>query len=420
MVVGTIIGASIFVQPSVITARVPSTLGIAVTWLLAGAITLMGALVAAELASAFPRSGGVYVFLKEAYGPALGFLWGWAMLISMHSGILAAISVVFARYVGVFVALSPVGVRVVAIGGIAMVTVVNLLGVKAGARTQTLFTAAKVAAILGIVLAAFLIGPRHPAMVDGESPLAIVTLKGVVLAVGAGLFAYGGWHMVTYAADETIDPERTIPRALLFGMMIVTVCYVTLNLAYLHLMPMPAVIASHSLAADAANVVLGSGGAALAAAIVIVSTLGALNGIALAGPRVYYAMAQDGLLFGWLGAVHPVTRTPHRATILQGLLAAALVASSSYEGLFSRVIYTEWIFFALMALGLLRLRTRPDYHPAYRVWGYPAAPLIFAAAAIAVAAGPVFNRPKDSILGLLLVVAGLPIYWIWTAGRKRT
>ena len=411
MVVGTIIGASIFVQPSVITARVPSVSAIAITWLLAGALTLVGALVAAELASALPRSGGVYVFLTEAWGPWLGFLWGWAMFWSMHSGILAAIAVVFARYVGVFVPLGPVGLKVVAATGVVAVSLVNVIGVKAGARVQSTLTAAKVGAVLLIVAAAWILGPREAvAAAEAAGP---ITAGNMLLAIGAGLFAFGGWHMVTYAADETVTPERTIPRSLVAGVLIVTVCYVALNLAYLHVLPLSAVRTSRSLAADAANAILGSGGAALAAGIVVVSTLGALNGIALAGPRVYYAMANDRLLFSWLGNVHATWRTPHRAIAIQAVWTVVLVITGSYESLFSRVIYTEWIFFALMALGLMRLRSRPDYAPRFRIAGYPVLPLLFAAASLAVAAGPILNDTRDSLWGLGLVAAGLPVYWIW-------
>ena len=411
MVVGTIIGASIFVQPSVITTRVPSVAGITLTWLIAGLLTLAGALVAAELASALPRSGGVYVFLTEAWGPPLGFLWGWAMFWSMHSGILAAIAVVFARYVGVFVPLSPVGLKVVASLGIALVSLVNMFGVKAGARVQATFTAAKVAAVVLLVLLAWVLGPRQPVMPSEH--FGPITAGNMLFAVGAGLFAFGGWHMVTYAAEETVNPERTIPRSLVVGVTVVTLCYVALNVSYLHVLSLRDVQSSSNVAANAADAVMGSGGAALAAGIVVVSTFGALNGIALAGPRVYYAMAHDRLLFSWLGRVHPSWRTPHYATLLQALWTVVLVFTGSYVSLFSRVIYTEWIFFGLMALGLVRLRSRPGYAPRFRIPGYPVVPLLFAVASFAVAAGPIMDDPRGSMLGLALVLAGLPVFWIW-------
>ena len=415
MVVGTILGASIFVQPSVVTASVPSPGGVLLAWLVAGLLTMFGALVAAELVSAFPRSGGVYVFLAEAWGPALGFLWGWAMFWAMHSGILAAISVVFARYVATFVPLGPLGLKLVAIGGIMLLSLINVLGVREGGRVQTWLTAIKVAAVAALVLVLFA-GARAGTPQAGSSA---VTVPGFALAVGAGVFAFGGWHMVTYAAQETVDPRRTIPRALALGTLLVTVCYVALNAAYLHVLPMRAVIASRSVAADAASAVLGGPGARIVAAVVVISTLGALNGIILAGPRVYYAMAQDGLLFGWFGAVHPVFRTPHRAIALQAVWTAVLVASGSYDSLFSRVVYTEWVFFALMAVALLRLRRRSDYAPTYRAPGVPVLPLVFAAAAFAVAAFRIASAPGENAPSIALVLAGVPVYLLWRRVNAR-
>jgi basic amino acid/polyamine antiporter, APA family len=416
MVVGTILGASIFVQPSVITARVPSVGGVLLAWLIAGLLTLFGALVAAELASAFPKSGGVYVFLTESYGPALGFLWGWAMFWSMHSGILAAISVVFARYAGTFVTLGPVGLKAVAIAGILGLSAVNVIGVREGSRVQTWLTAIKVAGV--VLLVAIMFGggapPAAPAPVGGSGA---VTPAGFALAVGAGLFAFGGWHMVTYAAGETARPERTIPRALVLGTLLVTACYLALNAAYLHVLPLAALAASRSPATDAARAVIGARGAAIVAGIVVVSTLGALNGIVLAGPRVYYAMAQDGLLFRWIGAVHPRFRTPHRAIVLQAAWASVLVVTGNYESLFSRVVYTEWIFFAMMAVGLLMLRARAGYAPAYRAPGLPALPLLFALAAAAVASFQIASAPLESAPSIALVLLGLPVYAVWARRR---
>jgi APA family basic amino acid/polyamine antiporter len=416
MVVGTILGASIFVQPSVITANVPSKGGVLLAWLIAGLLTLFGALVAAELASAFPRSGGVYVFLAESYGPALGFLWGWAMFWSMHSGILAAISVVFARYAGTFVTLGPVGLKIVAIAGIVGLSAVNYLGVREGSRVQTWLTAIKVAAV--VLLVAIMFGGGAPAVVAPVAGASAVTPAGFALAVGAGLFAFGGWHMVTYSAGETARPERTIPRALLLGTLLVTACYLALNAAYLHVLPLAALAASSSPATDAARAVIGARGAAIVAGVVVVSTLGALNGIVLAGPRVYYAMAQDGLLFRWIGAVHTRCRPPHRAIVLQAAWASVLVVTGSYDSLFSRVVYTEWIFFALMAVALLMLRARAGYAPVYRAPGFPALPLLFALAAVAVASFRIARAPLESAPSIALVLLGLPVYAAWT--RLRT
>jgi basic amino acid/polyamine antiporter, APA family len=415
MVVGTIIGASIFVQPSEITRQMPSVGGIIAAWIAAGVLTLFGSLVCAELTSAFPRTGGVYVFLREAFSPSLGFLWGWAMFWSMHSGIIAAIATVFARYAAVFFPLSNAGLRLVAVGVILCLSAVNYVGVRYGGAVQNIFTAAKLLAIAALVLAGLLwtgTPPPAPAAAD-------LTLRGFGLAIAAGLFAYGGWHMVTYTAGETRDASRIIPRALLIGTIVVTVCYAGLNAIYLRVLPLEAVRATSHVAADAASVLVGDRGAWLMAALVMISTFGAANGIILVGPRVYYSMAQDGLLFRWFGAVHPTFGTPHRAILLQAVWASVLAWTNTYGALFSRVIYTEWIFFALMAVGLMRLRRRADYRPTSRVWGYPLVPLVFIAASAIIVVIQIMSVPRDSLIGLGMVAAGLPIYLLWSR-RPRT
>src|SRR2546426_3780345 len=419
MVVGTIVGASIFVQPSVITGEMRSVGGVVLAWTLAGVLTLAGALICAELASAYPRSGGVYVFLREAYSPALGFLWGWAMFWSMHSGIIAAIAMVFARFVAYLAPLgggggagSDVGIRAVAITAVFALSAVNYYGVALGSGLQAALTIGKVLAIVAIIVVGFWLGAGLPAHFVAASG-GRVSPGGLAAAVSAGLFAFGGWHMVTYTAEETKDPQRTIPRALIVGTLIVTAIYVALNTVYLYVLPFDRVVASTRIAADAGDAVLGRGAGAVMSALVACSAFGALAGIVLTGPRVYFSMARDGLLFRWVGAIHPRYGTPHRAIVLQAVWSAVLVATGTYRALFTRVVFTEWIFFAVMAIGLVLLRSRPGYTPAYRARGFPAVPLVFAAAAAVVAVSQIVAQPRDSAMGLLLVLAGLPVYVLW-------
>jgi APA family basic amino acid/polyamine antiporter len=418
LVAGIIIGASIFVQPSEVARHVPSVSGVFIVWLAAGILTLCGALLCAELASAFPTAGGVYGFLKEAFGPGVGFLWGWAMFWSMHSGIVAAIGVVFARYVGHFVPLDDTGIRLVAIGGIAAVSGLNYAGVRLASAVQTGLTGAKILAIVLIIAVGFTLGAALPEHFQGAAAAAPIGAEGFALALIAGLFTYGGWHMVTYAAEETADPSRTLPRALVIGTLLVTACYVALNVVYLYVLPLDRVVASTRVAADAADALLGSGGAGVAAALVVLSTLGALTGVVLAGPRVYYAMSRDGLLFRWLGAVHPVHGTPHRAIVIQAVWSSVLVATGSFAALFRQVVFTEWVFFGVMAIGAVLLRRRPGYAPAYRMWGFPAVPLLFALSCALVAGARIIAEPLASALGVALVVAGYPVYRLWI--RQRT
>lgn len=422
MVVGIILGASIFIQPSEITRLVPNARGLMLVWLAAGALTFCGAMVCAELAAVFPDTGGVYVFLKNIFSPAAGFLWGWGMFWSMHSGIIAAIAVILARYVGYFIPLSEAAVRAVAISAVLLLSLVNYLGVKPGSALQVVLTAAKVGAIGVLVAVLFAFGRSAHVAIGMQGASFVSASPGAYgLAIGAGLFAFGGWHMVTYAAGETRDPRRTIPRALLIGTLVVTACYMLLNGAYLYVMPLSQVANSARVAAEATERVLGARAGGAIAIAVIVSALGALNGIILAGPRVYYAMAGDGLAFRWLGAVHPRRQTPYLAIAAQAAWSCVLVATNSYRELFTRVVYTEWIFFALLAAGLFVLRRKAAYNPGgVMARGYPVVPLLFIVASVGIALNQIRANPGNSMAGLALLLAGFPVYFFWSqkAGKN--
>jgi len=418
MVIGTIIGASIFVQPSEVTGQVPSVAGVFVVWITAGVLSLFGALVCAELASIYTGSGGVYVYLREAFAPWVGFLWGWAMFWVMHSGIIAAVAVVFARYAAYFFPLGEGGTRAVAVAVILVLSAVNYRGVSQGSALQAAFTAGKLVAIGAIVVLGLVFGSRAPEHFSGGGPfLATTGPSEFILAVVAGLFAFGGWHMVTYNAGETVDPRRTIPRALIIGTLVVTGCYVALNAVYLYVLPVEAVASSTRVAADAADALFGFGGGAAMSALVMFSTFGAVSGIILAGPRVYYAMSRDGLLFAEFGRVHPRFQTPHRALVMQAGWSSVLVLTGTFRELFTRVIYTEWIFFGLLAVGLILLRRRPEVQREYRVWGYPAVPVVFALSAFAIVTNQILSDPRQSLIGAAIVLAGLPVYWLWSRNR---
>jgi len=434
MVVGTIIGTAIFVQPADVTGQVPSVGGVFAVWIVAGVLTIFGALVCAELASVFTRSGGVYIYLNEAFSPALGFLWGWAMFWTMHSGIIAAIATVCGRYTAYFVPLDDNGIKGVGVAVILILTAINYVGVRQGSTLQTVFTVGKIIAIVAIIVSGLVFGgAAHQRVLEAANtsagqPATAVGVSEFLLALVAGLFAFGGWHMVTYNSEETVAPRCTIPRALIFGTATVTVCYVAMNAIYMWVLPLDTIRASTRVAADAADAIWGSGGGAMMSALVIFSAFGALAGIVLAGPRVYYAMAQDGMLFGWVAAVHPRYHTPHRAIVMQGVWSCVLVLTNSYQVLFTRVIYTEWIFFGLMALGLIVLRRRDErdaaaaagataadrpYRADYHVWGYPFVPLVFALSAFAIVINQVISSPVESLTGLSLVLIGLPVYYLW-------
>jgi APA family basic amino acid/polyamine antiporter len=441
MVVGIIVGSSIFVQPSEVSRAVPSFGGMLLVWIVAGALTWFGASICAELTSALPRTGGVYVFLREMFSPAAGFLWGWAMFWSMHSGIIAAIAMVFGRYTATLIPMGDLGIRLTAVAGIGALSAINYFGVRPGSAVQTGLTIAKIGAIVVLLAVLLGLGRLHAPAASGA-----VEPRSFLRALVAGLFAFGGWHMVTYAAGETRDPGRTIPRALMLGTALVVVIYLGLNAAYLLVLPLDRVLASTHIAFDAMSTVAGLAAASAISVLVVVSSLGAMSGIILAGPRVYYAMAEDGLLFRWMGALHPGYRTPHLAIAAQAVWSSALVLTGTYGTIVSRVVYTEWIFFGALALGTIRLRSRDarassgatrgrlrgreaalpsgaasrrspaELQPSeggFRAWGFPVTPVLFAAMCAAIVVNQIASDPGSSIWGLSLVAAGLPVYYIW-------
>jgi basic amino acid/polyamine antiporter, APA family len=418
MVVGIIVGASIFVQPSEVTRLVPNRSGVILAWLVSGVLTLCAALVCAELSRLFPDTGGIYVFLKQIYSPALGFLWGWTMFFVMHAGILAAIAVVLARYAGYFFGLGETGVRLLAMAAILFVSFIQYLGVKPGSAVQVTLTAAKVCAIALLCGVIFTLGTtaHHGVSASLDQPIHLASFG---LAVAAGLFAFGGWHMVSYSAGETRNPERTIPRALVLGVFIVTACYTLLNATYLYVMPLSSVAASTHVASEVMERVLGPAGGKAITVVIIVSALGSLNGIALAGPRVYYAMAQDGLAFRWMGALHPKRQTPYLAIAAQAVWACILATTNSYRALFSRVIYTEWLFFALLAAGVFLLYRRGDYAPKFLAFAFPLVPAVSFLTSAAIAVNQIWAAPRDSFIGIGLLLLGLPVYFFW-AQHNRT
>ena len=423
MVVGTIIGASIFVQPSEIARHLSTPGEIMLVWLACGVLTLFGALVCAELASAFPQTGGLYVFLRETFSPLAGFLWGWAMFWSVHTGIIAAIATVFARYTAHFIHggnVGDAGIRAIAVGVILGVSALTAAGMRIGTRVQTALTILKVLAIAALVATGVAYVVNHGAAMTTAAPqVSGDGFSGFLLAMVAGLFAYGGWHIVTYTAGETVMAARTIPFALVTGVGVVTACYMALNQLYLLLLPLDTVRSSTRIAADAADAVLGSGGAAFMAALVMLSSLGGLIGLVLSGPRVYYSMGQDGVAFRWLASVSRERGTPIAAIALQALWASVLAATGAYREIFTRVIYTEWIFFALMAAGLFVLRRRPDYNPGFRTPGHPFVPLAFIAASLALVVNQLVRTPVPALTGLGLVVLGIPVYYLAPGSRLR-
>jgi basic amino acid/polyamine antiporter, APA family len=423
IVIGIMIGTAIFLVPAEITREVGSPRVALAVWLVGGILSLFGALSFAELAAMFPQSGGQYIFLREAYGPLVSFLCGWSFFVSAQTGGISVLAVGFAEYLHELVALSPWQQKAAAGASIALFTAINYRGVREGGAVQSILTGLKVAAIGGLIILGFVLVSGTPGGA-GTVPLpkqsSFVGSFGVALV--AAFWAYEGWNTCTFAAGEVRRPERNLPLALILGTSAVIVLYLGLTLVYYRVLPVAAVAQSARVAADCAVRILGRGGSLFVSWVIIISTLGSINGSVLAAPRVYYAMARDGLFFRWCAAVHPRFRTPHLALLLQGTLAILLVLLGTYEQLFTYVIFAAWVFYALAAFAVIVLRRKMPQRPRpYRVWAYPVVPVVFVLAAVWFLANMLRERPAEAGWGCLIVLAGIPVYIIWKrrTGRAR-
>jgi basic amino acid/polyamine antiporter, APA family len=419
-VVGGIIGSGIFVNPQIVAQRVvtgPLTLGV---WALGGLIALIGAFCFAELGWRRPRAGGGYVYLREAFGTLPAFLYAWALLLAIGTGAIAAVAVTFANYAIPLTGLPPTAVKPLATAAILLLTVVNYFGVKPGAITGNVFTLLKLAALVGLIAAGLLAAPA-----GGVAHVALSPPPSPALAIAAALvpvlFACGGWQQTNYIAEEIVEPERNLPRALVLGVVIVVAVYLLANVAYLRMLGPAGLAASTAPAADAMRVALGEDGAKFIAAGVMASTFGFLNLVILVSPRVYQTMAADGLFFPAFARLHERWRTPATAILAQAACAVALLWSGTYGELLNWVVFCDWIFFglAVSALFVLRARDRqggrPEPPPGVGVPGWPVAPVVFVAAAVYVVAGSVISSPRNALAGTLLLLAGVPVhaYWRW-------
>jgi amino acid transporter len=408
--IGVIIGSGIFRVPAVVAGDVGSVTGVAAVWILGGIITLCGALSLAELAAAFPRSGGVFVYLHEVYGPGVAFLFGWTLFFLSPAGI-AAIALVFAEYLGTLVPLSPNGIRLVAAGLLVILAVACYRSVRGTGALVSAATAAKVAALAALVLAALLLGDGSAGSFGGGAPAGSAHLGGIGLGLVAALWAYNGIQDMVPIAGEVRDPGRVLPRALLLGITVVIVIYLSANAAYLYVLPYDALRASPLVASETAVRVLGTAGADAVAVAVMISTFGAVNGLLLTQPRIFYAMAREGLLFTRLADVHPRYATPHVAVVAYTAIAVVCVWLRSFEQLAEAFVLGMWPFLALAAIGVIILRKRrPELERPYRTLGYPMVPLIFVAGTFWVVGSALLARPLTTLAGIALTLAGIPVY----------
>jgi APA family basic amino acid/polyamine antiporter len=463
IVAGSMIGSGIFIVSADITRQVGSPAGLLAVWIVAGLMTVAGALAYGELAAMMPRAGGQYVFIREAYGGALAFAFGWTLLLVIQTGTIAAVAVAFARFAGViwpalgsriFLGVGSIGLsgeRFVAIVVIAMLSAINLGGLRLGVYVQNAFTSAKVLSLVLIVIVCGVIAPNQAAIRDnfgdtaalvGPAPLSTGLIATLGAAMVGALFSADAWASVTFAAAEVRSPGRDLPRALALGTGLVIALYVLANVAYLCQLPalsQPAAAGGQQfgqaavfargiagaeggrVGAAAMRVVWGQAGATLTALLVMVSTFGCANGLILTGARVIYAMAQDRLFFPAAGRLNRAA-VPAVALMMQGGWAAILTLSGTYSELLDYVIFAQLLFYVLTvgAVFILRVR-RPDAERPYRAWGYPAVPATYIVAAIALMADLLVMKPRYTWPGLLIAVSGLPVYsWIRPAQRLPT
>jgi APA family basic amino acid/polyamine antiporter len=432
LVMGTVIGSGIFVAPSIMAGYVESPALQLGLWLIGGLLTLAGALSVAELAAAMPGSGGQYVFLRAAFGPATGFLFGWTYFIAICTGVIAAVAVAFGKHVGVFLPgvdeatvlaqLGPLRIstaQAVAIAVTIALTALNVQGLRLGAMVQNTFTIAKVAAIAVLVGLTLALGggsaaapAAAPALLGAEGAR-LGLFAALAVAMSKALFAYDAWYTAAMAAEEVRDPERNLPRALLLGTLGVTAVYLSAVGVYLYLVPAVemAGVPDNRIAAYAAGRLLGGAGEGFVALAILVSTFGCANGLVLSGARVAFAMARDGLFFEAVSRIHPERRTPATALWLQGAIACTLALTGSYSDLLTMTAFTSLLFNMLTVAGLFVLRRRrPDLHRPYRTWGYPLLPAAFIAVSLFFLFFILKGDPRNSGMGLALTALGIPAY----------
>ncbi len=471
LVAGSMIGSGIFITSAAMARSLGSPMWLLAAWVLTGVITLLGALTYGELAAMFPRAGGQYVFLRESMGPLMGFLYGWTLFLVIQTGTIAAVAVAFGRFLGVlWPAISPdlyswfpraslcaswlgctdqanaieLGLspqRLVALISIAVLTWINLRGVREGKFVQTSLTLIKTAALALLILLGITVGRNATAIAanfSGGNFAGHIDVTGAfIVAFGAALvgslFSSDAWNNVTFAAAEVHNPKRNLPLALLFGTGLVTVLYVMANVAYLNALPMNGAEGaatalargvSHAtqdrVATAALEVIFGAAGATIMAIAILISTFGCNNGLILAGARVYYAMARDGLFFKRVGALNE-RRVPAAGLIVQSIWVAFLCLTGSYGQLLNYVIFAALVFYALTTIGLFMLRAkRPDIERPYRTVGYPVLPALYIALTTAVMILILLSPStrQDAFLGLAIVVLGIPVYFLWRRGTQ--
>ena len=434
LVMGAAIGSGIFLTSGIIAQSLPHAGWILFVWFLGMVLTLFGGITLAELGTMMPQAGGQYVYLREAYGSLAGFLFGWMWILAMQSGGVAALGIGFAEYLSYFLpSLSLQNVfwevpglqfsfgQMVAVTSIAVFTAVNYFGIRSGSTVQNFFAVIKILAIAALVLGGllFIAGSSQPANVQA---LAVPSGMSLIAAVGLSLIAviwtFDGWYAVNVVASEIRNVQRNLPLSLILGITLTGIIYLLVNWFYTRALPMPEMAGTLRIGEKATTWMFGPAAGTAISALILISILGCLSATIIFGPRVFYALARDGLFFKSLARVHPRYHTPGNAIIAQGVWAGVLCLSGTYEQLYTYVVFAMLLFYVALALAVIVLRKKqPTAERPYKVWGYTVVPILFGLAMLGIMINTLIEKPFESVIGLILLLAGLPVYFFW---RKRS
>ena len=422
IVIGTVIGSGIFIVPATVLQQTGGSISLSLAvWFVAGVLSLLGALTYGELGAANPDAGGLYVYIRDAFGPLPAFLYGWTAFFVIGSGSVATLAVAFTGYLGQLVPVTPIVAKIVAVLMIAVIMIINVRGTRKSANVQNWTTGIKAVAlvVMSVVLIAMgsKLGEAPPESMVRVTGLSLFSALG--LAMIGVLWAYEGWQYATFSAGETRDPQRTFPRGIIFGTAVLILIYLLANVAYVAALGPEQAASSNRIAADAVGALLGAGAGKLIAVVILISMFSAANGLTLTAPRLSYAMARDGLFFNKLSEVHPRFGTPAFAIVAGSLWAMLLAATGTFEQLLTYVVFVGWIFYALGALSIFSYRRASGAPSTYRVPGYPVTPILFVVAAAAIVVNTIFTQPGRAAVGIALVLLGIPAFLFWRS-RKRT
>jgi len=413
---GGIIGSGIFMVPATVAMFTGSASLFFMVWIAGGIVSLFGALSVAELGAAMPRAGGQYVYLSEAYGPVWGYLYGWSAVAVINTASIAAVGVAFSEYLRFFFPITDVSIKGIAVATIVLLTIINILDVKSGARFQNLFTISKLGAIFGIIILGLVMeGGSNQNLSPFFSDQSFTELVGPLgLAMVSVLWTFDGWIFITYVAGEVKNPGRNIPLSLIFCMLIVVTIYLLLNYVLIYTLGFTGMNGSDLVVSDAASVFLGNKGAAIVTLIILISLIGANNGFVLTSARINYAMAKDKLFFYQASQIHPRFKSPSNALIIQCVWASLLTFTGTFNQLITYIIFASWIFYGMSAGAVIILRNKkPDMERPYKTPAYPWIPIIFILFAIFLTINTIIEAPRDAAIGAGIILAGLPMYYYW-------